>query len=353
MRLERLEVANVRCIEAAVLEPARGLNVIEGPNGAGKTAVLEAIHVLASGRSFRAGGMRELIRVGAPVLSVRGRVQGRAGARVISVERGSAQAEISVDRRAVRSAAELAAALPVVVLDVGSAELVEGGPKSRRRWLDTTLFHVEPGYLELWLRYHRALRQRNAALAMPTAGPSGTPFDRRLAREAEALTDARRRMFESLRDRVLERSKTLLGHSIELTYRQGWSEGQDYASELRMRLQADRDTGSTLAGPHRADLSIRTGDRALRHHASRGQGKLAACLLLLAQAACIEDGRGESPLLLVDDVAAELDAGARDRMIAALEETRWQVFLTTTDARLLSRALEPRLFHVEQGRVTG
>jgi len=353
MRLQWLEVADLRCIERAVLEPEPGLNVIAGSNGAGKTAVLEAINVLGTGRSFRAGGLRELTRWGADSLSVRGRLYGRDGPTIISVARGSGEAQIAIDRRPVRSAAALARALPLVVLDVGSAELVEGGPKARRRWLDTTLFHVEQGYLDLWLGYHRALRQRNAALIAGTVDSSGTPFDHLLVKEAEALTDMRHRLFAWLAQWAEDRALSLLDHPLQLQYRRGWAEGPDFATVLRDRLQADRQLGSTLLGPHRADVVIRSRERAVRHHVSRGQGKLAASLLLLAQAACLTDLRGEAPLLLVDDLASELDAVARERMVTFLRDTGSQVFLTTTDRALLPSSGIARLFHVEQGRVTG
>ncbi|HAZ60778.1 MAG TPA: DNA replication and repair protein RecF [Gammaproteobacteria bacterium] len=350
MRLERLEVTNVRCVERAVLEPGAGLNVLAGANGAGKTALLEAIHVLGSGRSFRSGGLRELTRWGADALVVNGRVRGRAGACVIGVERGVGRAAISVGRQPVRSAAALARAVPQVVLDVGSSELIEGGPKGRRRWLDTTLFHVEPGYLELWLGYHRALRQRNAALM--TEGPSGgTAFDGLLVRQAEALNAQRQRIFVALRDWVQGQSMALLGDSLKLSYRQGWAEDRSFSVELQSRLDEDRRVGGTLVGPHRADVALRVGERGLRHHASRGQGKLASCLLLLAQAACIEEAIGESPLMLVDDIAAELDGAARQRILQFLNESGAQVFLTTTDVGLIPAASTARKFHVEHGQL--
>jgi DNA replication and repair protein RecF len=351
VRLARVELANVRCIDALVMEPGEGINLLWGQNGAGKTAILEGIHVIGTGRSFRSGGLRELIRWGSQALSARCRLLRQAGAQVVEVERGPALARIAIDRKGVRSAAVLARALPLVLFDVGSSELIEGGPKARRRWLDTTLFHVEPRYLEQWLGYHRALRQRNAALMAGTVGSAGTPFDRQLTEQAQSLHEARDRIFVELSRHVRECSERLLAQPLELTLRQGWPEGMDFGTSLMERLASDRELGMTQYGPHRADVAIRYGDRGARHHASRGQGKLAACVLQLAQAAVVAASLGETPVLLVDDVAAELDAQAREKVMQVLVQSAAQVFLTTTDPALFDPGRISATFHVERGRI--
>jgi DNA replication and repair protein RecF len=347
--LARLEVSDVRCIQAAVMNPGPGVNVIHGDNGAGKTALLEAVHVLGSGRSFRTGGIRELIRWEQSSCGVRGRLVHTGGVTVVEVVRETSRASINIDKQTVKAASVLAQRLPLVVLDVGSADLVLGGPKSRRRWLDTTLFHVEPRFLELWVEYHRALRQRNAALSLCSTRDTETPFDPALAQLAESLTTARNGVFVALRQHLPELAERLLEADLMAEYSPGWTHAEGYLALLRERFAADLDLRTTALGPHRADVLLKLRKRSARLHASRGQSKLLACVMMLAHSRLIADRRGDWPIFLVDDLAAELDATARRAVLDELRATGAQVFITATAPTLLTHLEPDTLFHVERG----
>src|SRR5690242_8905968 len=172
MILSELTVHNLRCVEDAELSLHPGRNLIWGGNGSGKTSLLEAIFLLGRGRSFRTRNSERLIRHGQPRLTVFGRTAAdRPNAMGVQVARtGGTTARLN--GATVGSLTELSQAFPVQVIDPGVHKLVEEGGFRRRRWMDWAVFHVEPGFADRWVRYTRAVKQRNAALRAQPAQAS-------------------------------------------------------------------------------------------------------------------------------------------------------------------------------------
>ena len=158
MPLRRFTAQDFRCLASIDFEPDPAYTLISGPNASGKTSVLEAIAYLGRGKSFRGGQTPNLIRHGEQAFVLFGEVE--TGSRVASlgVRNSREGLEVRVDGETRGGAAELAAALPLLVIDPDVHNLVSGGPDERRRFLDWIAFHVEHGYLELWRRYRRALK---------------------------------------------------------------------------------------------------------------------------------------------------------------------------------------------------
>ncbi|MDZ7788303.1 MAG: DNA replication/repair protein RecF [Halofilum sp. (in: g-proteobacteria)] len=359
MRLTALDVRDVRLVRSAALEPGGDVNLLLGPNATGKTSLLEAIHILATGRSFAASRTARVVRVGGGPLRVVGRVQRGVDGTIhrLGIERGSTgPARMRIDGRPAERMAELARLLPVIAIHPQSHELIMGGPGERRRLLDLGLFHVEQRFHDLWQRYRRALSQRNVLLRKRVPESQLGPWEMELARTGEQLDEFRRHYVDSLTEVVTALAPALFGDAIELEleYRRGWHEGEslgDALSRLRSRDVEQRVTG---VGPHRADLVIRIDGRDVRQRISRGQQKLLVYLLRLAQArqlAAVGDG---SCVLLLDDLPAELDADRRARVMAAAVSVGAQCFVTA-----LEKASVPipdnvacNMFHVEQGEVS-
>ena len=174
MRLASIQVRDVRSILAADLDPGPIMNLLIGPNGSGKTSLLEAIHFLSLGRSFRTRRARAVIRRGSETLTVFGRVQDEEGSEncAIGIEKGVNHTRFRVDGEEVRSVSRLARRLPVMVISPEGLKALLEGSEHRRRILDWTLFHVEQGYLQVLQRYDHVLRQRNAYYEHPGAGKS-------------------------------------------------------------------------------------------------------------------------------------------------------------------------------------
>lgn len=348
MALARLSIRGVRNLQPVELSPGGGLNWLVGPNGAGKTSVLEAIYLLARGRSFRSARVARVIQAGAPALTV---VADRADqSHRLGVERSAEGWRGRIDGADSQRISEFAALLPLVLFEPNSHALIEGEPERRRRFLDWQLFHVEHDYLSSWRRYARLLRQRNAALKERATDAVFDAIEPELVRRAEALTRARSGLVARL-GRLVGAMTAELGFrlpgELELRYRPGHPDDEVLADLLRARREGDRETGFTRHGPHRAELVMRCAGRPAADM-SRGQQKLVALVLLLAQLRLLQREQGLAPLLLLDDPVSELDAEHLAALTGWLSDQPLQSWVTATS----EAPLPASMFHVEQGRVS-
>lgn len=353
MRLDHLEVRNVRVLSSVDVAPGAGLNVFEGANGSGKTSLLEAIHLLGSGRSFRTHRLTELVARGESGLLSRGEVRGEDGAVVsVGVEKRPQGLRIRVAGETVRSASDLARRLPLVVITPDSQRLLTDGAVLRRQLMDWALFHVEPTYLDVVQRYRRALRQRNAALREGVGPGALAPWDQEVAEAGEALHRQRDRFLESILPVYAEALADLLSMEVAIRYQPGWDRGQALAEALVGHGPRDRARGFTSVGPHRADLRFFTDGVPLHQVLSRGEGKLFVVGLVLAQGRFLQTTQGRHPIVLVDDLASELDGDSRARFFRQLRALGAQIFVTTVSRDLVDTAdwKGLRVFHVERGK---
>lgn len=349
MSLQTLELENLRCIERAELELHPRLNLVTGPNGSGKTSLLEAVHLLGRGRSFRTRMTERLIRFGSDWLNVVGRVDDPLVGTIGLHFHRETGLRARMAGRDVRSLGELSTALPVMILDPGIHRLVEEGPAYRRRWLDWGVFHVEPGFGTAWASYAQSIRQRNAALR---EGLDPSSWEPELARAGEVITEARRRTLEQLQPFWQPVAERLLPLAISLTFFRGWSAERNLAEHLAQGRSRDIEAGSTGSGPHRFDVWLRQEGRAAREVLSRGQQKLLGACMALAITRLVTSLRGRPPVLLLDDPAAELDAQRTQALIEEIRATTGQLVVTALHAEDLRFGTPERTFHVEQGRVT-
>lgn len=356
MYVTRLQVSAVRNVALAELRPSPGINLITGDNGAGKTSLLEALHLLAYGRSFRGRVRDGLIQTGVEALEVfaEWHEQTNGLTRRAGLRHSGQRWEGRLDGEPVTQLGELCAALAVVTFEPGSHALVTGGGEPRRRLVDWGLFHVEPDFLPLWRRYARALKQRNALLKARVRDHQLDAWDHELAEAGEPLT--RRRMvyleaLEPLLQAIILELAPALG-AARLIFQPGWSREQmSLADALLVARDRDLINGFTSVGPHRADWRIDYAGLPGRETLSRGQAKLTALAVLLAQAERHAITCGEWPVMALDDLASELDRHHQGRVLGRLCDSGAQVFITGTEApaSLAGLVAEPELFHVEQG----
>lgn len=359
MRITRLDIRNLRRLEDVALAPAGGLNLILGDNGAGKTSLLEALHLLAYGRSFRGRVRDGLIRSGEPALEVYAEWQEAATdrRRRAGLRHAGQQWEGRLDGEAVTQIGSLCAALAVVCFDPGSHALVSGPGEPRRRHMDWGLFHVEPEFLPLWRRYGRALKQRNNLLKRRGNSDQLDAWDHELAEAGEPLTRQRQLHLVEMQ-RVLQPISGALAPALgeaSIEFQPGWRrEELSLRDALLLARARDLQAGFTTTGPHRADWRVRHAARPNGEALSRGQAKLTALACVLAQAEHYAAQRGEWPVVLLDDLASELDRRHQRRVLDRLQAVAAQVFLTGTEvpAAVAETGLSPVLFHVEQGRVS-
>lgn len=348
MGLKGLSIAGVRCIEQAELEPAAGANLIIGNNASGKTSLLEAIFLLGRGRSFRAPRREGMVRDGQELLRVVGRMN---DGRTLGIEVSRSDWQARAGGQPVTQLADLAAMLPVQLLDPEVHRLVQEGPGERRRYLDWATFHVKHGFLEAWRSYQRALRQRNAALRTRQPDAVLAVWEQGLAEHGETIDRFRRETVALLDPVVAEVAERLLGGELRLEYRAGQPEGQELEAALAQHRDRDRRSGLTQLGPHRADLAVTLDAHRARGWVSRGQQKLVAAAMVLGQARMLAPGWGDRAVLLVDDPAAELDPDRCHALLGVIAELPCQLFVTGLPGGDLPGLGSARRFHVEQGRV--
>ena len=382
MRFNRIEIAHFRNLQSVSLDLSAGLNYFYGDNGVGKTAIIEAVHMLCRGRSFRGGSPQSLIQHDSEALLIRGEGENDHGDRVSLALRRDRQSRTqlkvngSIESRISR-AAQLTP-LQVMLPDIG--DLVFGSPRLRRRWLDWGTFHVEHDYHVTLKNYLDVLKQRNAVLRIGGRRDQLPVWTNRLVELALLVTDQRVAYLKALKphlDKVLNRLAPEL--SISLHYQRGWTEGESLEILLGESLHREVKLGATQWGPHRAEILIRERDTAAGSILSRGQGKMVASALQIGQAALLAELECRTTLFLIDDAGAELDVSHNERFFSLLDDLGSQILATTTlvprdiflvtppgDAAMpalevnavtehpIDTNKQPvRLFHVERGEVRG
>jgi DNA replication and repair protein RecF len=347
--------------------------VLTGPNGAGKTNLLEAVSFLAPGRGLRGAKLSEIDRrqaaacdrapggwaVAAVIATLRDTVRVGTGRDAASGERRV----IRIDGEPVRSQAALGERLGMVWLTPSMDRLFTEGPSGRRRFLDRLVLGLEPAHASHVAAYEQALRERSRLLRDGSADPAWlSALEEVMAERGVAVAAGRREAVQRL-DRVcaeadgpFPRARLTLVGTVE-----DWleampalaAEGQ-LASALRANRQSDAQSGITLTGPHRSDLDVALAEKGIAAgFASTGEQKALLISIVLAHAKIQRAVRGDPPLLLLDEIAAHLDADRRAALFEALLRLDSQAWLTGTDEALfapLSR--EAQFLSVRDGSVT-
>jgi DNA replication and repair protein RecF len=351
MTLARLEIDEFRCLERVRLGLDPRYNLFVGPNASGKTSLLESIFFLGRGRSFRTRRLDRLVRQGQDAFRIVGWVENGGLTTVLGVGGDRRSTEIRIGGAPAGGAGELASHFPPQIIDPEIHKLLEEGPHRRRRFLDWGVFHVEHTFLETWQRYHRALRQRNAALKPGSDPQAARAWEPEILAAGNRLDEIRRAYLAVLEPTLAEFGRRLLDLPVSLAYHAGWAAGETLAGALEKSSDRDRRYGITHVGPHRADVTARVDGHVARERVSRGQQKLLAAALTLAQLAVQEARAPGSGALLLDDPAAELDAANLGRLLEVVRELRVQLFVTALSPHLPGLGTPGALFHVEHGRV--
>jgi DNA replication and repair protein RecF len=353
MGLQSLEIQDFRNITTASLVFSPGLNLVSGENAAGKTSLLEAIYCLGRVRSFRTPVAAQPIREGQSAFRLVGWVLSHEGRLVpIGIERQKAGLRVHFDRQPIRRLSDLAGSFPVQVLSGDTPTILNGGPRYRRQTLDWALFHVEHRYREVWQRYTRALRQRNAALRAHAPVKQVITWDAELLDAAAYIHGFRQKYFEELEPHLQAEVKLLLPEKeTTLRYQSGWPANITLSDALSQSLEKDRVRGFTHYGPQRSDFSLLVNGKGVVSHCSRGQQKVVVVSFMLAQIQLQQDQPAPRGIFLLDDLTSELDALHQQRVLSALRDLNTQVFVSAIEPEAVDTAAwqHVKKFHVEHG----
>ena len=361
MSIRRLRVQGIRNLQDVDLELA-SVNVFFGANGSGKTSLLEAVYVLGSGKSFRAPRLDPVITHQSPECVVHAAITDSHGSSIPMglARQRNGEFQGRIQGRTVQNAAELARCLPLQLINSDTFQLLEGGPKSRRQFLDWGVFHVEQGFHAVWLDVQRALRQRNALLRHARLAPDQLEaWDIHLSARAEELDAFRRGYFDAFYPQFTATLGELASlEDVDLSYQRGWDKETPLKDVLRESLSRDHERGFTVQGPHRADIRVRVKGQSAEQVLSRGQQKLVVCAMKVAQARVFSANRQRDCVFLVDDLPSELDRRHRSALAALLSSLGCQGLVSCVDRADLEAVWpsvpedQRRMFHVEQGRFT-
>ena len=361
MRIRRLHISDYRNFERLDVDLAGGVSIFVGDNAQGKSNLLEAVYLLATMRGLRAETDAQLIRREALVEGVlpAARVVAEGETRdgplkleVTVVARPGPQGPIGTKTVKVNGVAkrisDAVGRLTAVLFTAEDMEMITGPPSDRRRFLDIALAQVEPAYSSARSRFERVLTQRNHLLKRIREGEAKHDelefWDEGLARDGGFILQRRATALEQLAALASESHEQLSpgdtlgmgyqprldGERVNLADASVEEAATAYISALHRSVGRDVAAGMTLQGPHRDDLAIDLNGLAAAGYASRAQLRTIALALRLAEARFLTDRRGEPPVLLLDDILSEMDAGRRESVLGAVAGSE-QILVTGTD----------------------
>jgi DNA replication and repair protein RecF len=356
MRLSQLQIKNFRNLEKIQLTPVSEVNLILGDNASGKTSLLESIYYLSHIRSFRTQHVTDLILRQSPYLQLVAQIE-TSDQQIIplGIRRSRNKSEIRVNKQPVKRVSEIAAQFPVLAIHPDSYKLITGSPSQRRQYLDWGVFHVEHGFFQAWQRFKKSLMQRNAALKSKQKLDVCQLWNKEINNTAHYIDQLRQQYFEKLKPYFNELTQQFfINDSVDIEYKRGWPVDMDLSELLEVNLQKERLKGYTYYGPHRAEVTIKVNGQSAQTCISRGQQKTLVALMRLAQAMQFTEATNNSCVLLYDDLAAELDANHREKILSVLSKMNIQLFLTALEKQHidLSAWQVKKTFHVEHGNLS-
>lgn len=377
MYLRQLHLSNFRNYEDQAVEFSAAKTILVGHNAQGKSNLLEAVELLSTLRSHRTSRDRDLIRDGTTLARISAVLERDLGPIELAMTlRQTGRRTVALNGQSLRRQLDFLSTLNVVQFSSLDLDLVRGGPDLRRHWLDTLLIQLEPVYAHILQQYHHILRQRNALLKAQRLGEkdssapiepdtptdpaqlplwnaqlavAGTRVIRRRARAIQRLAPIAQTWHQAISNGS-EQLEIRYAANVAIEDDQPEQIQQQFLDKLQQRAIAEQHQGTTLVGPHRDDVEFRINQTSARQYGSQGQQRTLVLALKLAELKLIEEVIGEPPLLLLDDVLAELDLNRQNQLLDAVQE-RFQTLITTThlgsfDAQWLHAA---QIFTVKAG----
>ncbi|MBI3652768.1 MAG: DNA replication and repair protein RecF [Acidobacteria bacterium] len=365
MQLTRIEAYGFRNLEGFV-ETSAGLNIFYGDNAQGKTNWLEAIYVLGSSKSFRTNQVRDCLNFNTHEARIRGEVLRGTLRKQLQLFLNDTTKQLFINGKR-EAVTRYLGNLDVFVFSLEEMDVIRGDPTSRRRFLDRGVATLMPSFIGTLAKYNHLLKQKNRLLAEASQSKAPETFypqvevwNDQLVEAGTVIHKARVRYIERLNQTLDENDhgRAIFGaERINLRYKshlEGKGDLDQYRQlfreRLEVRLAAEVASGHALLGPHRDDLEILADGREVARFGSAGQQRSALILLDLAQVSIYNFTYEESPVLLIDDIDAELDRGRIEALLVVLEGNA-QTFISTSRRSIANRYRDrAAVYWVEQGQ---
>jgi DNA replication and repair protein RecF len=360
MIIEKLHFTNIRNLGETILIPSPTINFIVGSNGSGKSSLLEAISLITSARSFRTKKSSKICNSNQREFTVFAKIVDGSSRYNVGLHRDnhSDQFKIRINLQTINRASTLAGYFPQLTISPEQCDLIDGSPERRRSFIDWSLFHVKHDYSELASNYRKVLSQRNSLLRLRDSSKLNH-WDKLLSEYGESINSEREQFFqtllETLKDKVTNSFNIELDlKRIAINYASGWKKGLSFYEVLEASRNHDIERGYTQQGPHRADFRVCIDNMPVREILSRGEKKLLQVLLTVAQLVHFRDKTGSDPVILMDDIFAELDSHNIELLFSLMRQLGLQLFITATDLINVDKYVREteKVFHVKHGLVT-
>lgn len=357
MSVAKLVTQNFRNLSAGSINFNSDLNFIIGENGSGKSSLLEAIFFLGHGKSYRTTNLNTIVHYEQKlfVVSVKDFEDKNLG---VSRDFVSGQTIIKLNSENLNRLSDLAKNIAVQIVTPESFKLFFGGPKERRKFVDLGMFHVKHEFSHLWREFSRVLKQRNACLRSVQNNSMLDYWSDIFCQHSEQVANLRKLYVDDLLKELKIWTELMLpnlSNDISVQYMQGWSAGKSLVSVLNENRHRELQHGYSLYGAQKFDVKFQINKVSVDLILSRGQQKLFLLALTFAQAKLIEKVNRVKPILLIDDIGAELDINSRTLLSRAIDKLDCQVIITAIDRfalePLVSSNKNYKMFHVKHGEV--
>lgn len=355
--LKQLTISNLRNITELSIHPSSGINLILGDNGSGKTSILEAIHLLSLGRSFRTRFLKNATQFGQQQFQI---IATTTNSTPVGLQFNlTTGMQIRLNSAPLKRLSQLASELPLQLIPANCHQFFEQGPRYRRQLLDWGLFHVEPRFNYEWQSYRKVVSQRNSALRQHKKNDEICLWDDQLAVHGEKITEYRKHQLTILLDKFKILFPRLCPEferaEFTLNFKSGWLKELSLLESLRTTLERDQKLGYTRTGSHAADWSFKINDTDPAEIFSRGQQKLFVLALSMAQAEItLQSAQHKKSILLIDDISSEIDDSHQRILLEELSKLPVQTFISSTDLHLLNslkNVESTSVFHVKHGAI--
>lgn len=358
MYLKTLHLRHFRNYYDQKVEFTAAKTILVGNNAQGKSNLLEAVELLATLRSHRMARDRDLVQEEEPLAQINATLERDTGVSDLSlILRRNGRRTVALNGESLRRQMDFLGVLNAVQFSSLDLELVRGSPEVRRNWLDTLLIQLEPVYAHILQQYNQVLRQRNAYLkklqdsALTTQDSALAIWDAQLVTTGTKVIRRRDRALARLAPLATAWHTSISGSTevlqisytpnVQLMQNQPEQVQQAFLSQLQQRAVPEMYRGTTLVGPHRDEVELTINQTPARQYGSQGQQRTLVLALKLAELQLIEEVVKEPPLLLLDDVLAELDPSRQNQLLDTIQD-RFQTLITTThlssfDAQWLDR----------------